>query len=237
MRLLVTRPEPDATRTANALAVLGHQIVIAPLLTMRTLADARLPKRVFQGLIFTSANAVRALKTHAERDLVAGLPVFAVGDATALAARRIGFESVTSAGGDVAELTEYLEAILQPENGPLLHLAGDVIAADPAIALGDMGFRVMTTALYAMDPVKELPQPAQTALETGELDGVLLYSRRTAAVFALTLRRAALAPLAPSVCCYCLSQTIAEAISPVTDGLVHVADTPTQISLFASLSA
>ena len=123
MRLLVTRPEPDATRTANALTALGHEAMIAPLLTMRTLQDTRLPKRLFQGLILTSANTVRALKDHPERDLVAHLPVFAVGDNTALAARRAGFDQVTSAGGDVVALTATLTQTLQPEAGPLLHLS------------------------------------------------------------------------------------------------------------------
>ncbi|MHA1189364.1 MAG: uroporphyrinogen-III synthase [Alphaproteobacteria bacterium] len=237
MRLLVTRPEPDATRTASALTALGHQVTVAPLLTMRTLPDARLPKRVFQGLIITSANGVRALKDHRERDQVAELPVYTVGDATALAARRAGFATVTSAGGDVAELTAHLAAILKPDAGPLLHLAGDVVASDPTNRLLGAGFQVHTTALYAMDPVETLPMGVNTALVGDGLDGVLLYSRRTAAIFALTLRRADLAPLDPQVHCYCLSQAVADAVRPVCAGPVHVADTPTQISLFACLNA
>ncbi len=237
MRLLVTRPEPDATRTANALSALGHQVTIAPLLTMRILPEARLPKRVFQGLIITSANGVRALKDHPERDLVAKQPVYAVGDATALAARRAGFATVTSAGGDVGELTTHLAATLKPDAGPLLHLAGDVVASDPAGKLHDAGFQVHTTALYAMDPVQALPEQAKSALNSDKLDGILLYSRRTAAIFALTIRRAGLAPLDPQVYCYCLSQTVADVVRPVCAGPVHVADTPTQISLFACLNA
>ena len=103
--------------------------------------------------------------------------------------------------------------------------------------LTDAGFQVHTTALYAMDPVEALPQSVQAALADNQLDGVLLYSRRTAAVFALTLRRAGLTPLDPAISCYCLSQAVADAVAQISAGPVHIAEAPTQISLFASLGA
>ena len=38
MRLLVTRPEPDAARTAEALRARGHEVLVAPLLRVETIA-------------------------------------------------------------------------------------------------------------------------------------------------------------------------------------------------------
>ena len=38
MRLLVTRPEPDATRTAETLRARGHDVLVAPLLATLTIA-------------------------------------------------------------------------------------------------------------------------------------------------------------------------------------------------------
>ena len=39
MRLLVTRPEPDATRQAEKLAARGHEAVLAPLLLIEPATD------------------------------------------------------------------------------------------------------------------------------------------------------------------------------------------------------
>ena len=234
MRLLVTRPEPDASRTAEALRALGHKVMVAPLLTLRPMPECRLPKRRFQALLLTSANAVRALATHPERDLIADLPVFAVGDATALVARRAGF-AANSAGGDVDELASHVAGALSPKAGPLLHLGGEVVANDPTGTLKAAGFRIQSAAIYAMDPVESLPAHIASAFRDGAIDGVLLYSRRTAAVFAIALRRAGLSPLGPDIVLFCLSRSIAEAVTSVASGPIRIAAAPNQLSLFACL--
>ncbi|HCX66358.1 MAG TPA: uroporphyrinogen III synthase HEM4, partial [Rhodobiaceae bacterium] len=56
MRLLVTRPEEDSASLADALVALGHEVVMAPLLTIRFLDDVFLPGDRWQALLFTSAN-------------------------------------------------------------------------------------------------------------------------------------------------------------------------------------
>ena len=42
MRLLVTRPEADAERTATALRACGHTVVVAPLLRIEPVEDAEI---------------------------------------------------------------------------------------------------------------------------------------------------------------------------------------------------
>lgn len=232
MRLLVTRPEPDATRTANALEALGHAVVRSPLLSMRE-TGAPLPKRVFSALILTSSNAVRALANHPERPLVAHLPVLAVGDETALLAKRSGFDPVTSAGGNAQDLHELAAQTLKPDTGPLLYLAGDVMGANLSEGLKRSGFEVYVTELYSMDVADRLADEAATALSQGAIDAILLYSRRTASAFVLALRRHGLSPLDKSVACYCLSSAVADPIAAHTRGPIHVAQSPNQHALFA----
>ena len=60
MRLLVTRPEPDGERTAQALRARGHAVVLAPLLRTEPVAFA-LPDQAFAAVVLTSANAARAV--------------------------------------------------------------------------------------------------------------------------------------------------------------------------------
>ena len=86
MRLLVTRPEPDATRQAERLAARGHEPVLAPLLAHRA-GNRNVPLELdgAQALIVTSRNALRALASH--RDLASGAA------ASALCRRRSHRES------------------------------------------------------------------------------------------------------------------------------------------------
>jgi uroporphyrinogen-III synthase len=64
MHLLITRPLPDAERTAEALRARGHTVTLAPLLRVEPIADARFGPGPFAGVILTSANAVRAMQGH-----------------------------------------------------------------------------------------------------------------------------------------------------------------------------
>src|SRR3954452_25423744 len=62
MRLLVTRPEPDATRTAETLRARGHAVLVAPLFSMQSI-EAQFAGS-YDGVLMTSANAARALAAH-----------------------------------------------------------------------------------------------------------------------------------------------------------------------------
>jgi uroporphyrinogen-III synthase len=102
MRLLVTRPEPDAERTAAALRARGHIVLVAPLLRIEPVEHAEIGPGPFIALLVTSANAAPAIAHHERFAQLRALPVFAVGDRSAEAMGAAGFADVTSAQGDVA---------------------------------------------------------------------------------------------------------------------------------------
>ena len=84
VRIAVTRPEGAAAGFAAELAVRGHEAVLAPLLEIHSLG-ADLPELGrFQALLATSANAFVDCRPDS---LAGGLPVYAVGAATAEAAQ------------------------------------------------------------------------------------------------------------------------------------------------------
>jgi uroporphyrinogen-III synthase len=68
MRLLVTRPKPDGTRTAARLRAEGHDVVVAPVLRTEAVAAAFGPEP-FAALVITSGNAPRVLAQDAERSI------------------------------------------------------------------------------------------------------------------------------------------------------------------------
>ena len=94
MRLLVTRPEPDALKLRAALEERGHQATVEPLLSVSFDDGEEFDLDDVQALIATSRYALRALRAHPLRTAARKLPLFAVGRATAAEGRALGFETV-----------------------------------------------------------------------------------------------------------------------------------------------
>src|ERR1019366_8272450 len=95
MRLLVTRPQPEADALARRLTGLGHTVLVQPLMSI---ALAPEPEGMAQpaALAITSGNAVKALAAWPRVGAWKGATVYAVGSATAAAARAAGFADVRS---------------------------------------------------------------------------------------------------------------------------------------------
>ena len=213
MRLLVTRPEPDAGREAEALAARGHEAVLAPLLKIEFTRDVPLDFAGVQALIVTSRNALRAMASRRELPDARKLPLFAVGEATARAARDIGFANVTTGPGTAEELAELIAATLQPEHGPLVHLAGETLASDLKLRLEAEGFTLRQPVLYRALPAEQLPAQALSLLKSGKVDGAILLSPLTARTFALLIEKHGVVTQGRRLVCYCLSQAVAEVLS------------------------
>lgn len=163
MRILVVRPQPGADATAARLAALGHDPVVCPLLTTRARAW-QLPAERPDAVILTSAAAVR--HAGADADALKTLPAFAVGDATAAAARSAGWADVTAGPGTIQALLDALAP------GRYLHLAG----ADLTEVMVPDAIHLARVTVYET-PL--LPLPALP-----DVEGVLLHSPRTARQFA-----------------------------------------------------
>jgi uroporphyrinogen-III synthase len=114
--IAVLRPEPGNTATAIRIETLGLTAIRLPLFIVRPLAWTPPDPARFDALLLTSANAVR----HAgpNLDALRTLPVVAVGEATARAARAAGLTVETIGEGDAAA------AVRASERVCLLHLAG-----------------------------------------------------------------------------------------------------------------
>lgn len=233
MRVLVTRPQEDAAKLVAALAARGIGALCAPLLEVHYIAGNDLDLGGVQGLLFTSANGVRAF---ARRSPERTLPALCVGDATASEARTAGFADVTSAQGDVEDLARLVQDRLDPSRGALLHAAAGQLAGDLGGALTAAGFTYRREALYETLPARTLPPAALGALADGKLDGVLLYSPRTAKAFAQLVAAAGLASKLAAVSAYCLSAAVAGEIHSLPWKRVEIAARPEQDALLERVS-
>lgn len=193
MRVLITRPEREATALAIALNERGHVAVIAPLFQVEILhppRDFAATLAASQAILLTSANGARAL---AEASDQRGRPIIAVGDTTASTAEGLGFSAVTSAAGDSAELAALVRERLDAKAGPLVHVSGVDVASDLGEVLGRDGFDVRRFPLYEARAANELPASARAALDARALDAATFFSPRAAALFAKLLGDAGLA--------------------------------------------
>jgi len=204
------------------------------LLAIETATEMPLELDGAQALIVTSRNALRALATHRELAASLQLPLFAVGEATAKAAAELGFAKVTSGPGTGEGLSRLIADALDPNAGALVHLSGKTVAFDLKSALQAKGFTLRQPVLYRAVAATRLPESALALLNAGELDGVILMSPRTAAIFAALVVRADALTQAARLDCYCLSAAVAQAVESLKARAI-VAARPSEEDILALL--
>lgn len=234
MRVVVTRPQDDSERTAAALRARGHDVLVAPLMRIEPAATEF--SAGWGGLIITSAHAVIAVANHPARETLLKLPLFAVGQRSAEAARAAGFSNVSSAGGDVRDLVRLLVSRRADAKGPLLYLAGEDRAAD---LIGELTGRGIAAEMAVVYRAATAPFPAEltAALKAGAVDAVLHFSRRSADNYLAGAAAAGVAGAALAVRHFCLSAAISEPIAAAGANLIAVADRPDEAALLALLNS
>ena len=117
-QLLVLRPEPGASATAGRARARGLGAKVVPLFEVEPVPWQAPDMSGFDGILLTSANAIRHAGDKLES--LRGLKAYAVGEATAEAAREAGFDIAATGEAGVERLLGSIEADLK-----LLHLCGE----------------------------------------------------------------------------------------------------------------
>ncbi|WP_114389936.1 uroporphyrinogen-III synthase [Notoacmeibacter marinus] len=216
LSVLVTRPQPGAELTARAVERRGHIAHLLPLTEIIGLKVDLPSEHDFDGIVATSANAIRHLSTRNAARL-AHLPVWAVGPATAQAARDLGFTQVEALGGDAETLAAKL---IEREPSSLLYLAGKVRRSGLEDRLTEAGIPVTTREVYDTVPIA-CPPASLDILRATPIDVVVLTSTLTAQLFRALEQKEALAKGAIRLC---FSTRIAE----ISSGACRIAKTASQ---------
>ncbi|PZQ97717.1 MAG: uroporphyrinogen-III synthase [Cereibacter sphaeroides] len=223
---LLTRPAAQNVRFAARLrGRFGEaiRIVQSPLFEPRFLAP-EIPDQDFRGVVFTSETGVEAFERL-------GIPAkgraWCVGDRTAEAARRLGFDAI-SAGGSATELAQVLARL----NGPLLYPRARHTAVDLGAALKDTETRICETIVYEQFPLP-INEEANRLLVTSATLVAPLFSPRSASQFAqsdavLDRRAQLFAPV--------MSGAVAKALEPAHPERVVVASRPDVVSMLAAIA-
>jgi uroporphyrinogen-III synthase len=230
MRIVVTRPQADGERTAAALEALGHEVLVAPLMRLEPVS-ADLAGQ-WSAIAITSANALSALAGSTAHAGLRKLPVFAVGARSANAAKEAGFDNVSSASGDIKDLVRLIVGRCSGTSAPLLYPAGEDRAADLVGDLAALGIAAEMRVVYRALP-EAFPPMLAAALEAGDVDGVMHFSRRSAELFVSGAGTAGVAGPALDVRHFCLSAQVAEPLAGASH--IEIAARPDEAALIALL--
>lgn len=214
--ILITRPEPEASRFTERLrAVLGEGVDLLCSPIMRIAYGGALPDLSGEEmLIFTSRYGVAGFcRLSDQRDFAC----YGVGDATTEAAQAEGMRAM-SAGGDAGALMARIAE--DGVQGPFLHLRGAHVAADVAGALRAAGHEARDAVVY--DQVEVPLSAAARAVLAGEGPVIVpLMSPRSARIFF-----AQAAPITAQLCIAAISRKVAEAVPVGMAKMVDIAQTP-----------
>jgi len=231
MRVLVTRPEQDARRTAERLRTLGHEAAIDSVLAIEAVPFEPVTGR-FDAVAITSANAVRVVPAEFLRPFLS-LPLFAVGAHSGEAARAAGFGETAISEGDAVSLAKTMTGRLRAKSS-VLYLAGKERAHDLAALVRAADIEVVTRAVYRAAPASALRADTLAFIRGGRIGAVLHYSARSAGIFRALAEQAGITPETARLRHLCLSKAAA---NPLAEAgfRVEIAARPHEDALFALL--
>lgn len=236
MRVVVTRPEISAAKTAERLRLLGHDPVLLPL--SRAMHHPQVAEDALalphSALIVTSAEALRALEAIGSGLKIDGdIQLFAVGEKTAAAARSAGFSNIHAGSGDGEELADLIATKLEGPDRPLLYLAGKPRAGSLGNRLEELGLTVRVAEIYEMIPVEYRLAEIGELVRTRSPQAVLLYSRENAFRFFEIFEQYTAS--FSETAFLCISARTAEAVPAAFRPHVRIAESPDENALFALL--
>lgn len=229
--VLITRPADDAADTACMVDALGLIPLLAPVLAVHDVAVNLPDPALYQAILFSSANGVRSLQRRKIGSDYLDLPVFAVGEHTAQAARQMGFKTVHAAAGTMASMTPLIREKLG-DPARLLHVRGRDMREDPAHSLNPAeGWIIDGVVLYQADPVQRLDPAVVAALREGQVQAVLFYSAKSVESFVLALQRDWPDAALPGTKALCLADSVIESARRLHWAEILVAQTPDQVGM------
>lgn len=166
--VLILRPLPGGEETAARARAMGLEAIVAPLFEIRPLAWQPPDPGSFDAILLTSATGARNAGQASPK------PCYAVGPATAEAARQACFADIRTgpSDGEAAVAMMVADGVARA-----LHLCGrDHLQVDHP------GLSLQRVVVYAAEPASALPDAAIDALRRRSV--VLLHSPRAAATFA-----------------------------------------------------
>ena len=180
MHILLTRPLEDIQELILKFQGLGHVVSHMPVIKIEKVNYKSINFSEFNGIIFTSSNAIKYLDTKLiDKNKIC----FCVGSATEKKARSVGFQNVISTDGNVSNLKELILQNFNRSSGKLLYISGEVITNDLDQDLISNGYDVKRIINYTAKPIENLDEKFIEKLKLKMPEIVYIYSQNSALSF------------------------------------------------------
>ena len=206
MNIIFTRPLIDSEDLMMSFFSSGHKVIHVPTLSIASANMKPINTKDHDGLIFTSANAVRFLKLKNNEKKI---KCFCVGNLTERALRLKGFNNTIAASGTVNALKNI---IINSEKNikNLAYLCGDVVAYELDKELKQEGFKISKIVNYTSTKITDLNKESMELIKKYPPNITLIYSKRSAESFDEIIRKYSLAELMTHCKVMCISKKIEE---------------------------
>ena len=180
MHILLTRPLEDIQELILKFQGLGHVVSHMPVIKIEKVNYKSINFSEFNGIIFTSSNAIKHLDTKLiDKNKIC----FCVGSATEKKARSVGFQNVISTDGNVSNLKELILQNFNHSSGKLLYISGEVITNDLNQDLISNGYDVKRIINYSARSIENLDEKFIEKLKLKMPEIVYIYSQNSALSF------------------------------------------------------
>ena len=206
MYIIFTRPLIESEDLMMNFFSSGHKVIHIPTLSISSANMEPINTKNYDGLIFTSANAVRFLKLKNDDK---NTKCFCVGNLTERSLRLKGFNNTVAASGTVNALKNI---IINSEKNikNLAYLCGDVISYELDNELRHEGFKVNKIINYTSTKITDLNEENMGLIKKYPANIALIYSKRSAESFDEIIRKYSLAGLMTHCTVMCISKKIEE---------------------------
>ena len=207
MNILITRPLIDSEDSMGKFFSLGHKIIHIPTLKIISANMKPINSNDFNGFIFTSANAIRCLKTKSKKN---DIICFCVGAITEKIARQNGFLNTFSAGGTVNALKNLIinSAAINKES-ILAYFCGDNLSTELDKDLLKEGVRIKKIINYNSKKITALNNENKKIIKKHPPDTIFVYSSRSAESFIEIVKNYSLYPIMTGSTVMCISKKVA----------------------------
>ena len=204
MNIIFTRPLIDSEDLMMNFFSSKHKVIHIPTLSIASANMKPINTKDYDGLIFTSANAVRFLKLKNNDKKT---KCFCVGNLTERSLRLKGFNNTIAASGTVNALKNI---IINSEKNikNLAYLCGDVISYELDKELSQEGFKVSKIINYTSTKITNLNKESMDLIKKYPANIALIYSKRSAESFIEIVKKYSLNGLMTESRVLCISEKV-----------------------------
>ena len=207
MNIILTRPLIDSENLMAKFFSLGHKIIHLPTLKISSLNIDPINLDQFAAIVFTSANAIKYLKTEKQKN---NIVCFCVGSITEKIARMNGFTNTISAGGTVNALKHLIiNSKKIKKNKKIAYICGDNLSFDLDLDLISEGYKIEKIVNYSSEKILDINIQNKELIKNNPPHYIFVYSQRSAQSFIEIVKKYSLYPLMTGSTVMCISKKVA----------------------------